>query len=93
MLGVSGCSTSRMTVDLMTPILQNTVDVALRSDDPELVRDALPTSLLLLEGMLETHPGNRDAAELAATMYFAYGFAFVEPEDRERASALYDHGR
>lgn len=77
----------------MTPILENTVDVALRSEDPQLVRDALPTSLLLLEGMIETHPGNRDAALLAATLYFAYGFAFVEPEDRERASALYDRGR
>lgn len=91
--GGSGCSTSRMTVDLMTPVLENTVDVALRSEDPTLVRDALPTSLLLLEGMVETHPDNRDVAQLAAMMYFAYGFAFVEAEDPERASGLYDRGR
>ena len=93
LVGGSGCSTSRMTVDLMTPVLENTVDVALRSEDPALVRDALPTSLLLLEGMIETHPDNRDVAKLAAMMYFAYGFAFVEAEDPERASVLYDRGR
>jgi hypothetical protein len=93
LLGTSGCSTSRMTVNMMTPVLQNTVDVALRSEDTQLVRDALPTSLLLLEGMIETNPKNRDIAVLASMLYFAYGFAFVEEEDPARASELYDRGR
>ncbi len=77
----------------MAPVLENTVDVALRSEDPALVRDALPTSLLLLEGMIETHPDQRDVAQLASMMYFAYAFAFVEAEDPARASGLYDRGR
>ena len=87
-----GCSTSRMAVDVMTPILENTTDVALRSSDPQLVGDALPTSLLLLEGMLETHPKQRDVASLLSMLYFAYGFAFVEPSDPVRASGLYARG-
>jgi len=91
--GTTGCSTSRMTVDFMAPVLENTVDVALRSEDPALVRDALPTSLLLLEGMLETHPNQHAVAKLASMMYFAYGFAFVEAEDPPRASTLYERGR
>jgi hypothetical protein len=90
---LSGCSTSRLTVDLMVPVLQNTTEVALRSEDPELVGDALPTSILLLEGMLETHPGQRDVAVLASMMYFAYAFGYVEDEDPLRAVALYDRGR
>jgi hypothetical protein len=88
----AGCSGPRFTVGMMVPILENTADAALRSDDPALVRDALPTSLLLLEGMRETDPGRRDVATLASMLYFAYAFAFVEDEDAERAAALYRRG-
>jgi hypothetical protein len=82
-----------MAVDLMVPVLENTTVVALRSPDPELVGDALPTSILLLEGMLETHPRQRDVARMAAMFRFAYAFGFVEDEDPERALAMYDAGR
>jgi hypothetical protein len=90
---LAGCSTSRLTVDLMVPILQNTSDAALRTPDTALVGDALPTSILLLEGMLETDPGQKDVAVLASMFYFAYAFGWVEDDDPERALALYDRGR
>lgn len=77
----------------MVPVLENTANVALRSSDPQLVEDGLPTSLLLLEGMQETDPGNRDLARLSSMLSFAYAFAFVEPVDVERASLFYDKGR
>lgn len=89
----AGCSTSGLAVSSMTPVLENTVAVALRSDDPRLIGDALPTSLLLVDGMLETSPGNRDLAELGALLNFAYAFAFLEAEQPARASRFYDHGR
>jgi hypothetical protein len=93
LLLLGGCSTSRLTVDLMVPVLENTTEAALRSEDPRLVGDALPTSILLLEGMLDTHPRQRDVAVLASMMYFAYAFGYVEDEDPVRALALYDRGR
>jgi hypothetical protein len=77
----------------MVPVLENTATAALRSDDPALVEDALPTSILLLEGMHETDPGNHDIARLAAMLDFAHSFAFLEPVDTLRASSLYDKGR
>ena len=92
-LAASGCSTSQLAVNSFTPVLENTVDVALRSEDPRLIGDALPTSLLLADGMLETSPGNRDLAELSGLLNFAYAFAFVEAEDPARASLFYDRGR
>ena len=91
-LHAAGCSTSRLAVDVMTPVLENTAKAAMRSNDPVLVGDALPASILLVEGMLETHPGQAEVARLAAMLYFSYGFAFVEAEDPERASALYERG-
>ena len=90
---LTGCSTSRMTVDLMAPVLDNTVTAALRSEDLQLVEDALPTSLLLLEGMVGTHPDQKDVARLASMLNFAYAFAFVEKEDPVRALTFYEKGR
>lgn len=93
LLLLSGCSGSRLAVDMMAPVLRNTTDFALRSDDPQLVADALPTSLLLIEGMLETNPGQEEIAVLGSMLYFAYAFAVVEDRDPERASGYYDRGR
>jgi hypothetical protein len=92
-LFLSACSTSKMAVGAMTPVLENSVDVALRSNDPQLIEDALPTSILLLEGMQETDPGNKDVSRMASILSFAYAFAFVEPVDTLRASGFYDRGR
>ena len=92
-LFLSACSTSKMAVGAMTPVLENSVDVAMRSNDPQLVEGALPTSILLLEGMQETDPGNEEVARLASILSFAYAFAFIEPVDTLRASAFYDRGR
>ena len=91
-LVLGGCSTSGLAVKSFTPVLKNTVDATLRSDDPDLVGDGLPTSLLLIEGMRETSPGNRELAELGGLLYFAYAFAFVEDVDVTRASSLYTRG-
>ncbi len=88
----SGCSTSKLAVGSMTPVLANTVEATLRSDDPDLVGEGLPTSLLLIEGMLETKPGERELHRLGSLLYFAYAFAFVEDENATRASGLYQRG-
>ena len=92
-LALAGCSTSRLAVGAMGPVLENTVTVALRSDDTILVGDALPTSLLLIEGMVETDPGNRQVATLGAMLSFAYSFGWLESESPARASARYERGR
>ena len=92
-LFLSACSTSKMAVGAMTPVLENAADVALRSNDAELVKDSLPTSLLLLEGMAETDPNNQDVHRMSSMLSFAYAFAFVESVDSLRASAFYDRGR
>lgn len=87
-----GCSAPKLAVRMTVPILENTSDAALRLDDTRLVGDALPTSLLLLEGMLVTDPDQARAATLSAMLYFSYAFAYVEGEDPARASRLYERG-
>lgn len=89
---LSGCSSSRMAVGFMTPVLDDTVDAALRNGDTALVVDALPTSILLVDGMLRTDPDNRELARIGSLLHFAYAFAYVEAQDADRASDLYARG-
>ncbi len=56
----------------------------LNQNDPQLVRDALPSYLLLLDSMVESDPDNATTLSAAAQLYAAYGAAFVEDEDRAR---------
>ena len=58
----------------------------LNQDDPELVREALPSYLLLLDSFAESNPDNVSALSAAAQLYAAYGAALVA--DPERAAKL-----
>jgi len=67
----------------------------LNQEDPQLVREALPSYLLLLDSLVESDPENGATLAAAAQLYAAYGAAFVS--DPERAATLTrrarDYGR
>lgn len=89
----SGCSsivssaTSGMAEDLSASILDQ--------EDPQLVREAVPAFLLLLDSMVRSSPDNPGTLGAAAELYAAYGIAFND--DPERAKKLTrrarDYGR
>lgn len=94
----AGCSTSRFAIDkVMVPVLDNARTAAFRSNDIKTFRDAAPANLFLIEGLIETDPGNNDLRINAAMLYFSYAFAFQEETDEPYATILYgrgiDHGR
>lgn len=61
--------------------------------DPEIAKEAIPSTLKLMEGLLRTDPENREIL-LSLSMGFAgYSLLFVETEDPERASRLYLRAR
>jgi predicted anti-sigma-YlaC factor YlaD len=64
-------------------------------EDPELVRDALPFSLKLIESLLAESPRHRGLLLAAASGFTPYAYAFVQEDadeiqdrDLERATAL-----
>jgi len=67
----------------------------LDQEDPELVREAVPAFLLLLDSMVRSSPDNPSTLGAAAELYAAYGIAFND--DPERAKILTrrarDYGR
>lgn len=103
----SGCSIRKIAVNRLGDALAGNATTFASDEDPELVRQAVPFSLKLIEGLLAETP-RHEGLLLAATKGFAqYSYAFVqleadETEDRdlpaatamrERAGRLYVRAR
>ncbi len=67
---------AKMADDLSAAILDQ--------DDPELVREAMPSFMLLLDSMVRSSPEDPETLGAAAQMYAVYGTAFVDDPDRAR---------
>jgi hypothetical protein len=80
--GLGGCSAivSNVSADLA----DNLSAAILNQDDPELVREALPSYLLLLDSLVEGSPDSPATLAAAAQLYAAYGAALVNDPDRAR---------
>ena len=93
----NGCSKSKLAVGAMGPILDNTRTAALRSGDTRTFYAGIPSNLILLEGLIETDPGNEKLRLNAAMLYFSYAFTFNDEADMDYASTLYlrgfEHGK
>lgn len=86
---VSGCGVviSRVSANMA----DNLSTAILNQSDPELVREALPSYLLLLDGFIGPESDNPETLSAAAQLYAAYGAAFVN--DAERAATLTQRAR
>jgi TRAP transporter T-component len=61
---------------------ENLSKAVLNQDDPELVRDGVPTLLLTMDSMIEGSPDNPQLLAAGATLYATYGAVFAENEVR-----------
>ena len=97
-LGISflpACSVKRIAVNKLGNALASGGTTFTSDEDPELVRDALPFSLKLIESLLAESPRHRGLLLAAASGFTPYAYAFVQEEadeiqdsDLERATAL-----
>jgi len=90
-----GCSVKRMAINKLGNALAGGGSTFTSDEDPELVRDALPFSLKLIESLLAESPRHRGLLFAAASGFTPYAYAFVQEEadeiedhDLERARAL-----
>ena len=63
----------------------------LNQDDPETARAAIPSYMVLVDSLLESHPDNPDLLAAAAKLYASYGAVFAE--EPQRAARLTAKGR
>jgi len=110
MLGVvllSGCSIKKLAVNKIGDSLANSGTTFSGDDDPDLIGDALPFSLKLMESLLAESPKHRGLLFAASSGFTQYTYIYVqqpaeriETEDfaksqelRARARRLYLRGR
>ncbi len=86
---VSGCG--KMFVYVSQPLFADLSRSFLEQKDPVLVKEGLPAYLILLDGLIESNPKNKDLLLAAARSYSAYAGAFVA--DQERLRLLVDKAR
>jgi predicted anti-sigma-YlaC factor YlaD len=91
----AGCSIKRIAVNRIGNALASGSSSYERDDDPDLVGDALPFGLKLIESLLAESPKHRGLLLAAASGFTEYSYAFVEQraaeaaaESLERSSAL-----
>jgi len=89
----TGCFSSQKIVAEKAPALFR--DVALsanRQSDIVLVRQGIPSYLMLVDGMLQTYPENPDLLLAGAQAYAAYA-TVLEDDEQDRAAYLSDRAK
>ncbi len=89
-----GCFPSkRLTVVATASLLEEVAKASYKQSDLRMVREGMPAYLMLLDGMIETFPGNEQLLLAGAQGYASFASGFVEEENKEYARELYGKGR
>src|SRR3982751_425707 len=95
-----GCSVKRFAINKVGDSLANSGTTYAADDDPDLVGQALPFSLKLVEGLLAESPRHRGLLFTAASGFTAYTYAYVQQDadmadgrDLDRADRLRQRAR
>ena len=89
----SGCSIKKIAVNKLGDSLANGGKLSTSDDDPDLVGDALPFSLKLMESLLAESPRHRGMLFAASSGFTEYAFVYVQVPAEEIESqdlAKYD---
>lgn len=88
----TGCSVKRLAINQLGDALSNGGGSFATDDDPDLIRDASPFSLKLMEALLAESPGHRELLQALASGFTQYAYAFAhqpadELEEKDLAAA------
>jgi predicted anti-sigma-YlaC factor YlaD len=82
-LSASGCVVRKMAVNMVGDALASSGATFSSDDDPELVKQALPFSLKLMESLLAETPKHRGLLFATSSAFTQYAYAFVREEADE----------
>ena len=88
-LSLSGCAS--LMSSAASGLTDSISDSVLNQDDPETAKAALPTFMVLIDGMIRDNPTDPDLLAAGATLYASYGAIFAD--DDKRASRLTTRAR
>ncbi|MBW2337077.1 MAG: hypothetical protein JRF47_10030, partial [Deltaproteobacteria bacterium] len=70
-------------------LLEDVAKASNRQSDLKLIREGMPSYLMLIDGMVEALPDNKRLLITAAQSYASYASAFIQDEDKAYAVTLY----
>lgn len=82
----TGCSLQRFTVNRVGDALAGSGGTFASDNDPELIREAVPFSLKLMESLLAESPDHRELLLASCRSFTQYSYAFVQ-EDADELEA------
>lgn len=88
LLSLSACQS--LIVSRVGGISDHLATAILNQNDPQTVKDGMPSYLLLVDGLIEASPNNVKLLRSGAKLYSTYAFIFVSG-DNERAKRLSWH--
>jgi hypothetical protein len=101
-----GCSPKKMGVSRMADALSSTASAFTRDNDPEFVRQAAPSTLKMVEMMLDESPTHAGLLMTACSGFTQYAYAFLQADAdvsdpstqsakdlKTRGAAMYDRAR
>jgi predicted anti-sigma-YlaC factor YlaD len=105
-IAMSGCSPKKMGVNRMADALSSTASTFTRDNDPEFVRQAAPSTLKMVEMMLDQSPSHAGLLMTACSGFTQYAYAFLQSDAdvgdpssgttrdlRARGAAMYERAR
>jgi predicted anti-sigma-YlaC factor YlaD len=94
-LMLSGCAMKRLAIRTLGNALSEGSSTFAKDDDPELVRDAVPLALKIIESLIEKEPKHQGLLTAACIGFTQYSYAFLqqqadftEAQDLARATEL-----
>ena len=82
-LAFSGCSIKKIAINKIGDALADSGTTFASDSDPQLVKDALPFSLKLIESLLAESPRHRGLLFAASSGFTQYAYAFTKEESDE----------
>jgi hypothetical protein len=83
----------RIRVASTASLLEDVARASSKQSDLKLIREGTPSYLMLIDGMVEALPENKQLLITAAQSYASYASAFIQDEDKAYAITLYARAR
>jgi predicted anti-sigma-YlaC factor YlaD len=83
LLALTGCSVRKVALNQASDALAHSGSAFASDDDPELIRQAAPFSLKLMDSLLEDNPRHVGLLTAAAKGYTQFTYAFVQQDGEE----------
>ena len=68
---------------------EDVAKAAAKQSDPTIVRSGSPAYLMLIDGLVEAYPDNKDLLTAGCRAYLSYASSFLEDTDLDRTKPLY----